>query len=259
MFANSPKCLAVAALLTWALLASSADGQLLRRRVVPTQTVPTQPAANQPAAGQAIPGQDAAQTPDAASGRVIRGRSLIGMNIWSANRQQVGTVKDFIVDYQSGDCPTIYFAVAPQIAGWTGDYVVVPLNAFQVGFDPRQRTDYFTLNMTADELGRAPRLTADKWNSTQDRQGLAVSRQYFQRMERTAARPETGGREERPALPNAQPGSAAQRQPQQSPNQQEPRQQQPPAAGSQPSQGKQPQAPRPSPGANPDEKGRETR
>ncbi len=212
MYAAFQKTFAVTALLTWALLANSADGQVFRpRRVVPAQPVPTQPAVTQPAPDQAVAGQQAIQPADATQGRVIRGRSLIGMNILGANQQQVGTIKDFIVDYQSGDCPTIYFAVAPQISGWNGDYVIVPLNAFQTGYDPRQRTDYFTLNMTAAELGAAPRLAADKWNSTQDRRTFANSRQFYQRVERTAARPATGSREERPALPNTQPpgGGAA--------------------------------------------------
>jgi sporulation protein YlmC with PRC-barrel domain len=175
MYTAFQKTSAIASLLTWTLLANSAHGQLLRqRRVVPAQPAPTDPAANQPTPSQAAPDPQQGPQPNANAqvggaqadaGRVIRGRNLIGMNIWSANRQQLGTVKDFIVDYQSGDCPTIYFAVAPQIAGWSGDYVIVPLNAFQAGFDARQRTDYFTLNMTTAELGRVPRLAVDKWNS----------------------------------------------------------------------------------------------
>jgi hypothetical protein len=186
----------------------------------------------------------------------MRGRSLIGMNIWGPNRQYLGSVKDFIVDYQ-GDCPALYFAVAPQISGWSGDYVIVPFTAFQVGFDPQQRTDYFTLNMTVDNLGRAPRLAVDKWNTVQDHQAFAGATQFYQRVEHTAARPQTGGREENPSLPSNQPRPGEGSQPQiQQPRQQPPVQQRPeanrppekqpepskPAAGTQPNAGREPNA-----------------
>ena len=118
-----------------------------------------------------------------------------------ANRQDVGVVKDFIIDYQ-GDCPAIYFAVAPQLPSWTGGYVIVPFTAIQVGFDAQRRTDYFTLNMNVNDLGRAPRLAVNDWNSAQVARAFANSKQFYQRVERTAARPQTGGRQQQPSLPS---------------------------------------------------------
>jgi len=42
----------------------------------------------------------------------------------------------------------------------------------------------------------------DKWNSIQDRQFFSNARQFYQRTERTAARPETGGNQQAaPRLP----------------------------------------------------------
>jgi hypothetical protein len=124
-------------------------------------------------------------------GRLLRGRELIGMNIWGPNRQRIGTVKDFIVDYE-GDCPTLFFAMAPEISGWSGDYVIVPFDAFQISFDERQRTAYFVLGETVDNLRRAPHLAVDKWNSVHDRQFFTDARQFYHRTERTAARPLSG-------------------------------------------------------------------
>jgi hypothetical protein len=181
------------------------------------------------------------------------------MNIWNANRQQLGTIRDFIVDYQ-GDCPTIFFAIAPQIAGWNGDYLIVPFNAVQVGFDRQRRMDYFTLNMSAEELGKAPHLAVNSWNVARDVQPFANARQYYQRVEHSAAKPETSGREEQPALPNdqqrmqqqpKQPKTNPQQsnsQPPRQPIQQQPQQanpQQPQQQLQQPQERKEPQVPPP--------------
>lgn len=232
------------------LTAASANGQLFGRRPAPIQPAQTQPAPAQAAPVQPAPDQAngqafspapvAGQADGMPQGRLIRGRNLTGMRILGTNRQDLGVVKDFVVDYQ-GDCPSIYFAVAPQVPGWSGGYVIVPFTAIQVGFDAQQRSDYFTLNMSVNDLGRAPRLAADKWNSVQDARAFADAGRFYQRVERTAARPQTGGREQQPALP-----SAAQRsderapqgaqQPQQRPEtpQQEPGTGQPTEAGRQP-------------------------
>lgn len=252
-----------AALIVWAFAATSADGQLFGRRFVPAQPVPTQPAAparvgDQGAPGQPVPQQANQAMPGDASpanaavaaragagqARFVRGRSLIGTKIWGSNRQYLGSVKDFIVDYQ-GDCPSIYFAVAPQIPGWNGGYVIVPFTAFQVGFDPQQRSDYFTLNMGLDGLRRAPHLAVDKWDTVHDQNALAGANQFYQRVERTAARPETGGREQNPSLPpnRTQPGERSQ------PQSQQP-QQQPPGTGQQSDQ-RQPEPPKPAQGTRP--------
>ncbi len=233
--------------------------QRVQPQVTPAQPVPGQPVQqpNRALPGNALPANNAAvgqTTAESGQARLIRGRSLIGMNIWGANHQQLGTIKDFIVDYQGG-CPSIFFAVAPDISGWSGDYVIVPFNAFQVGPDPQQRTDFFTLSMNVDELRRAPHLAVEKWNQVQfqDRQTFANAKQYYERVERTAARPETGGREERPALPSdaQRRDEGTQQQPQQAqPRQTQPQQQQPRTG--QPSE-KQPEQPKAAPGTQPNE------
>ena len=80
----------------------------------------------------------------------------------------------------------MYLAVAPQIAGWSEGYVVVPFNAFQVGFDPALRRDFFTLNMGIDVFRRAPHVTVDRWKTLRDPQFFANSRQFYGRVERSA-------------------------------------------------------------------------
>ena len=131
------------------------------------------------------------------------------MTIWGQNHQRLGTVKDFIVDYHEG-CPTLFFAMAPELSGWSGGYVVVPFDAFQFGYDDRERTNTFTLGIAVDELRRAPHLEIDRWKSLDDRHFFNDARQFYRRVEHTAAKPgfdterESGQRHEgdRPTLPN---------------------------------------------------------
>ena len=219
------KVVACAVFVAWALSVSYAAAQM-RREIRPnTAPMPVQPAvplatpapqaAPAPAPSpqeNATPAPPAAAGPEratveertpsagvgrAAEGRLMRGRELIGMNIWGRTRERLGVVKDFIVDYE-GACPTLFFAMAPEIAGWNEGYVIVPFDAFQIGYDERQKTDHFVLDVAVDSLRRAPHLEIDRWNSLHDRQFFANARQFYQRVERTAGRPESGvGREGR--------------------------------------------------------------
>ena len=74
-----------------------------------------------------------------------------------------------------------------------GEYVIVPFDALQVSFDERQRTNLLTLGVTLDNLQRAPRLAVNRWSSLRDRQFFTGAKQFYQRIERTAARPQIGG------------------------------------------------------------------
>lgn len=176
-------------------------------RVVPVEPVPVQPVPVQPVPVQPVPDtslvpqpaqiapENAAAPASAAArgagGRLIYGRNLIGMTIWGGNHERLGTVKDFVVDYQ-GDCPNLFFAMAPEISGWNQGYVIVPFQSLQVGYDEGQRTDYFVLGVAVDDLRRAPHLEIDRWTSIRDRKFFTDAGQFFRRVERTATRPESG-------------------------------------------------------------------
>ena len=131
------------------------------------------------------------------AGRLIRGGELLGRPVWGANRERLGIVRDFVIDQQNG-CPAIFFALAPDISGLSGEYVIVPFDALQVSFDERQGTNLLTLGVTRDNLQRAPRLAVDRWSSLRDRQFITGAKQFYQRIERTAARPQIDGVPEGP-------------------------------------------------------------
>ena len=145
-------------------------------------------------------------------GRIIRGSELIGLNIRGSDDHQLGVVKDFIVDFQ-GECPTIYFAVEPDASLHMGqEYVIMPYSAMQYRDGSRGGRDYFALDVIGTGLRNAPRVAVNGWSTFNDRRVLSNAHQFYQRTERTTARPikgeaaqpkEQGTRPETPARPDA--------------------------------------------------------
>jgi hypothetical protein len=141
----------------------------------------------------------------------------------------LGTIDDFVIDKQ-GESPMVFLAIAPQDPGLAGQYVIVPFNALTHRFDPQQGINLFTLNMSSDKLSRSPRLAFDQWNTAIDPQLFVSAQQFYRPVERTAARPLSGGgQEERPLLrPEEQRHGEAMPPPM--PQQQRPGDEAPPAA-----------------------------
>jgi sporulation protein YlmC with PRC-barrel domain len=124
---------------------------------------------------------------------MMRGSQLIGLNIRGSDDHQLGTVKDFIVDYQA-ECPMIYFAVEPDASLQLGEeYVILPYSAMQYRYDNQGRRDYFALDVSGRQLRNAPHVAVNDWSTFNDRQVLGNAHQFYQRTERTAARPIEGG------------------------------------------------------------------
>jgi hypothetical protein len=148
---------------------------------------------------QQDPGQAGLARPER-QGRIIRGSQLIGLNIRGSDDHQLGVVKDFIVDSQ-GECPIIYFAVDPDASLQLGqEYVIMPYSAMQYRSDSRGGRDYFAMDVNGTQLRNAPHVAVNAWSAFNDRQVLGNVHQFYQRTERTTARPIQGG----PAKQNEQ-------------------------------------------------------
>ncbi len=170
---------------------------------VPTAASPQVPAGSNPStavtpsppveAGQAqqhVSGQIEHAQPEQ-QGRIMRGSQMIGLNIRGSDDHQLGIVKDFIVDCQ-GECPMIYFAVEPDASLHLGqEYVIMPYSAMR--YDNRGGRDYFALDVIGTGLRNAPRVAVNGWSTFNDRQVLSNAHQFYQRSERTTARPIQGG------------------------------------------------------------------
>jgi hypothetical protein len=185
----------VAACVIAGSLAHEASAQARRRAGMPMPAAnPSAPSfhpsdpADQPTSSDvaAMPAGGATQ----GDGRVLRGSQVIGTQVWDPQSQQLGTIKDLIVDY-SGSCPMAFFAIAPQIAGIEGGYIVVPFDVIRLRYDNRLRRDYVVVDLTLDQFRRAPRLEGDNWDRIRDRQFLGHAKDFYQRTERSAARPVT--------------------------------------------------------------------
>ncbi len=169
---------------------------------VPTAAPPQVPAGSDPSTAVTPPPVGASQVQQQASGqaehaqperqgRIMRGSQFIGLNIRGSDDHQLGTVKDFIVDCQ-GECPMIYFAVEPDVSLQLGqEYVIMPYSAMR--YDSRGGRDYFALDVIGTGLRNAPRVAANGWSTFNDRQVLSNAHQFYQRTERTTARPIEGG------------------------------------------------------------------
>ncbi len=121
----------------------------------------------------------------------MRGSQLIGLNIRGSDDHQLGIVKDFIVDCQ-GECPTIYFAVAPDASLQLGqEYYIMPYSAMQ--YESRGGSGYFALDVNGTGLRNAPHVAVNGWATFNDRKVLSTAHQFYQRTERTTARPIQGG------------------------------------------------------------------
>ncbi len=95
----------------------------------------------------------------------------------------------------------IYFAVVPDPSLQLGpEYVIMPYSAMR--YDNRGGRDCFALDVNGTGLRNAPRVAVNGWSTFNDRQVLSNAHQFYQRTERTAARPIEGG----PAQPK-EPGT----------------------------------------------------
>jgi len=172
-------------------------------------TVETPPPAGSSQAQPRVQGQAEHAQPER-QGRIMRGSQLIGLNIRGSDDHQLGIVKDFILDSQ-GECPMIYFAVEPDASLQLGqEFVIMPYSAMQ--YDSRGGRDYFALDVIGTGLRNAPRVAVNGWSTFNDRQVLSNAHQFYQRTERTTARPiqsgaaqpkEQGTRPETGARPDA--------------------------------------------------------
>lgn len=204
------------------LAPTQVSAQLLRSSPLRRPAVSSQPAPNpaQPVSPAATPQVPASSNPSTATtlptpagssqaqqqdlgqakhaqperrGRIMRGSQLMGLNIRGADDHQLGIVKDFIVDYQGG-CPMIYFAVEPDASLQLGqEYVIMPYSAMQYRDGSRGGRDYFALDVNGAQLRNAPHVAVNSWTGFNDRQVLSNAHQFYQRTERTAARPIEGG------------------------------------------------------------------
>jgi hypothetical protein len=187
------------------LLLDTVTAQVVRRpRAVQPINPPVPAVVNPPAAVPvepapvAVPAENANRAPYAdppgrdipdlrQQGRIIRGSQLIGLRVRGLQDEGVGIVKDVVIDYQEG-CPRIYTVVSSELSGIDG-YVIVPWDAINVRYDDRARSSFIALNLGLEQLRHAPLIAANAWDRLYNAQFLNKAHQYYQRTERSAAKP----------------------------------------------------------------------
>ena len=103
--------------------------------------------------------------------RVVRASQVMGTQVWDPTNQQLGTIKDVIIDYGAG-YPAAFFAVAPQIPGVAEGYVVIPFDVMRFRYDNRLKRDYAMLDIPVAQFRIAPRIEGENWVRIRDPQFL---------------------------------------------------------------------------------------
>jgi sporulation protein YlmC with PRC-barrel domain len=124
----------------------------------------------------------------------LRCSKVIGMNVWNAQNEKLGEIKDMIVNAWSGD---VDFAVLSHggTAGIGDTLTPVPPGALGLEWDSKDSKHYLTLRMTKNQLANAPSFKGDAWPNFSDEQYVRRTYEFFGvPAARTAVRPGTSER-----------------------------------------------------------------
>jgi sporulation protein YlmC with PRC-barrel domain/osmotically-inducible protein OsmY len=94
---------------------------------------------------------------------LFRSSELVGMHVRGSNGQDMGTVRDVVLDLNSGR--VAYAVVVPTGTEFGGKYLAVPPAAFTRGSGDQH---VLTLNMSSDQLRNAPSFEANNWPQPQN-------------------------------------------------------------------------------------------
>jgi sporulation protein YlmC with PRC-barrel domain len=96
---------------------------------------------------------------------ILSSTSITGTNVTNAKGENLGEVKDLMIDTQSG---TVNYAVL-SFGGFLGlgdKYFAIPFEAFSVN----ETTETFVLNVDKETLKSAPGFDKDKWPKSSNTQ-----------------------------------------------------------------------------------------
>lgn len=119
------------------------------------------------------------------SGKIVRGSSLIGLTMWDPRQQQLGVVKDFLIDSQTGLIEFVLIE-SPDLGQ---QWAVVPFDVLQVSVADQDRPSALILNVPIAEFRQAPRMQLNQWSVLREPQFLGRLQGFYGRLQRSAARP----------------------------------------------------------------------
>ncbi len=137
------------------------------------------------AVAEANTGQDQLTVP--ASPTVISTSTLVGSPVLDPRSQQLGRIKDVLLDPRSGRAT--FMVIDAQAPGTGHAMLVVPYEALQIGFYPGQDRVSVVLDLQPGQVQAAPQIRDDQWSMLQDPRFLQRARSFYQVTTYTAARP----------------------------------------------------------------------
>lgn len=122
-------------------------------------------------------------TSDQSAKNVVRGKDLMGLNVYGENDEKLGDIKDLVIDPKEGK---IRYAVL-TFGGFLGmgdKFFAVPWSDIQFISKGTTRTgtikeDYGVLSISKDELKNAPGFDKDKWPNFADQNWSSNVDKYY--------------------------------------------------------------------------------
>ncbi len=112
---------------------------------------------------------------NARSDRTFKDTDLVGLNVQNQQGETLGKINSMGIDPQSG---RVAFALIQYggFVGFGGRYVAVPLTAMDLRTDDKGRPKSFVLEVTKDQLAKAPSFDGSTWP---DMKQVDESYRYF--------------------------------------------------------------------------------
>jgi sporulation protein YlmC with PRC-barrel domain len=109
-------------------------------------------------------------TPNKAQGRVVRASDVIGMDVNSRQGEDIGDIKELVIDMNAGK---VRYAVLAFDPSWlTGEKLYAfPLSSFSA----RQGEDEMMLNVSRDKLTKMKSFEPDNWDRMSDSRAVPVN------------------------------------------------------------------------------------
>lgn len=93
---------------------------------------------------------------------IHRASQVIGMSVYNANSESIGTVNDIVVDGKTGQCRYLAIKFGTTF-GLGGKLFAVPYTAVQFRYDSKTNQHYVLFDVRKEQLEQAPGFPSDNW------------------------------------------------------------------------------------------------
>lgn len=112
--------------------------------------------------------------------QIISGSSLEGMDVRTPSDENIGDIKDIMIDIQSGKISYLVLSVNTGFLNLENKYFAVPLSAFTFKFrDDYTNKNVLVLDVTKERLENSPGFDKDNWPTNPDSEFVDSVNSYY--------------------------------------------------------------------------------